>query len=75
MIQVKNTKQLINEKIGVFGQIKAYYGCYETTKNGSLYIHTLLWLNNSPYPNTLIQTLHDDDNKVGLLYSFVILDR
>jgi hypothetical protein len=62
MIQVKNIKQLINEKTGVFGQIKAYYGCYETTKNGSLHIHTLLWLNNSPYPNTLIQTVHDDES-------------
>ncbi len=38
MIQVKNTKQLINENTSVFGQIKAYYGCYETTKNGSLHI-------------------------------------
>jgi hypothetical protein len=46
----------------LFGQIKAYYGCYETIKNGSLHIHTLLWLNNSPYPNTLIQTLHDDES-------------
>jgi hypothetical protein len=26
------------------------------------YIYTLLWLNNSPYPNTLIQTLHDDES-------------
>jgi len=62
MIQVKNTKQLINENTSVFGHIKAYYGCYETTKNGSLHIHTLLWLNNSPYPNTLIQTLRDDES-------------
>jgi len=46
----------------VFGQIKAYYGCYETTKNDSLHIRTLLWLNNSPYPNTLIQTLRDDES-------------
>jgi hypothetical protein len=62
MIQVKNTKQLINENTSFFGQIKTYYGCYETTKNGSLHIHTLLWLNNSPYPNTLIQTLCDDES-------------
>ncbi len=41
--------------------IKTYYGCYETVKNGSLHIHTLLWFNDSPDPNTLIQTLRDDD--------------
>jgi hypothetical protein len=45
--------------IGVFGQIKGYY---ETMKNGSLHIHTFLWLNNSPHPNTLIQTLHDNES-------------
>jgi hypothetical protein len=54
-------KQLIYENIGVFGQIKGYYGCYETMKNGSLHIHTFLWFNNSPHPNTLIQTLHDNE--------------
>ncbi len=46
----------------MFGQIKSYYGCYETMKNGSLHIHTLLWLNNSPRPNKLIQTLHDNES-------------
>jgi hypothetical protein len=30
----------INNKIGVLGHIKVYYGCYETTKNGSL--HTFI---------------------------------
>jgi hypothetical protein len=29
----------------VFGHIKAYYGCYEIAKNGSLHIHTLLFDN------------------------------
>jgi hypothetical protein len=46
----------------VFRHVKTYYGCYETAKNGSLHIHTLLWFNDSPYFNTLIQTLHDDEN-------------
>ncbi len=46
----------------MFGHIKTYYGCYQTVKNGSLHIHTLLWLNDSPYLNTLIQTLRDDEN-------------
>jgi len=34
--------------------IKIYYECYETPKNGNLHTHTLLWLNNSLDPNTLI---------------------
>jgi hypothetical protein len=61
MLQVKNTKDLSNNNFGVIGHIKAYYGCYETTKNGSLHMHTLLWFNDSPNPNTLVQTLLDDE--------------
>jgi hypothetical protein len=61
MLQVKNTKDLSNNNFGVLGHIEAHYGCYETTKNGSLHIHTLLWLNDFLDPNTLIQTLLDDD--------------
>jgi hypothetical protein len=41
--------------------IKAYYGCYETIKNGGFHIHTLLYHFDSPNPNTLIQTLRDDE--------------
>jgi hypothetical protein len=59
MLQVKNTIDLSNNNVGVLGHIKAHYGCYEMTKNGNLHIHTLLWLNDSPNPNTLIQALHD----------------
>ncbi len=58
----KRLKKLINENIGVFGQIKSCYGCYETMKNGSLHMHTFLWFNNSPHPNTLIQTLNDNES-------------
>jgi len=38
----KRLKQIINENIGVFDQIKSYYGCYETMKNGSLHTHTFV---------------------------------
>jgi hypothetical protein len=45
----------------VFGHIKAYYKCYETTKNGSLHIHSLLWFNDSSDPNTLVHMLCDNE--------------
>jgi hypothetical protein len=60
MLHVENTKNLSNNNFGVLGHIKAHYGCYEITKDGSLHIHTLLWLNNFLDPNTPIQMLHDD---------------
>jgi len=61
MLQVKNTKDLSNNNFGVISHIKAYYGCYEIAKNGSLHMHTLLWFNDSQDPNTLVQTLLDDE--------------
>jgi hypothetical protein len=52
----------MDNNIGVLHHIKAYYGCYETRKNGSLCIHTnVLWLNDTSDPNTFMQTLHDDE--------------
>ncbi len=45
----------------MLNHIKAYYRCYETTKNGSLHIHSLLWLDDSLDPNTLVQMLCDNE--------------
>ncbi len=45
----------------MFGHIKTYYKCYETTKNGSLHIHSLMWLNDSLDLNTLIHMLCDNE--------------
>jgi hypothetical protein len=40
----------------MFGHIKAHNGSYEIAKNGSLYMHTLLWFNKILDPNTLFQS-------------------
>jgi hypothetical protein len=61
MLSMKDKKQTINNKIGVLAHIKAYYGCYETSKNGSLHMYSLLWLNDSSYPNTLVQMLFNNE--------------
>jgi hypothetical protein len=78
MLQVKNTIDLSNNNVGVLGHIKAHYGCYETIKNGSLHIHTLLWFNDFPNPNTFIQALHDDEifqqNMINYLNDTIIRD-
>jgi hypothetical protein len=60
-IHVTSEKDLSNNNFGVLSHIKAYYGCYEIAKNGSLHIHTLLWLNGYPNPNTFVQKLLDDE--------------
>jgi hypothetical protein len=61
MLQVKDKKQIINNKIGVLAHIKAYYECYEIIENGSLHIYSLLWLNGSPNPDTTVQMLCDNE--------------
>jgi hypothetical protein len=53
---VKDTKKLPNNNLGMFGHIKAHNGSYEIAKNGSLYMHTLLWFNKFLDPNTLKQS-------------------
>ncbi len=58
---MKNTKDLSNKFFAVLDHIKVHYGCYEIAKNGSLHIHTLLWFNDFLDPNTLVQTLLDDE--------------
>lgn len=56
MLQVKDTINLSNNNLGMFGHIKAHNGSYEIAKNGSLYMHTLLWFNKILDPNTLFQS-------------------
>jgi hypothetical protein len=51
-------KKLSNNNLGMFGHIKAHNGSYEIAKNGSLYMHTLLWFDNFLDPNTFIQSQH-----------------
>jgi len=60
-LQIYVTSEKHRWFIGVFGHIKVHYGCYKTTKNGHLHIHTLLCFNNFPDPNTFIQALQDDE--------------
>ncbi len=56
----KKTHEIEKNKHGILGNIQAYYGCYETTLNGSLHKHTLLWNANPPSPNELVIFLKND---------------
>jgi hypothetical protein len=45
----------------VLGHSQVYCRCYEITKNGSLHIHSLLWLNDSPYLDILVHMICDNE--------------
>ena len=39
--------------MGIFGIIKAYYGCIEAQRQGTLHFHMLVWLEGALGPNAL----------------------
>lgn len=51
---------------GVFGDVKAYYGCVEAQGRGSLHCHMLVWLDGAPDIEQIRQRLlNDKDRKFG----------
>jgi len=78
MLQVKDTKKKINNNACVLNNIKAYYGCYETTSwHSRLNIHTLLLFNNWLDPS-LIHALQDNENfqdkMINYLNNVIVLE-
>jgi hypothetical protein len=59
-VLIKKTCEIEKINCGILGHIQTYYGYYETTLNGSLHIHVLLWNVNAPNPNELVQKRRND---------------
>jgi hypothetical protein len=78
VISEKKNKNKKNKKIDLLNHIKAYYGCYRIAKNGSLHVHSLLWLNDSLDPNTLVHMLCDNEgfqkHMIDYLNNIIIRD-
>ncbi|TFY54236.1 hypothetical protein EVJ58_g8978 [Rhodofomes roseus] len=47
----------MESKIGVFGHLAAYFGTVECQGRGTLHLHLLLWLRNSPSPTEMREWL------------------
>ena len=52
---------------GVFGPIKSYYGTVESQGRGSLHLHMLLWLNDTPSPARLREAIKSETYRRRLI--------
>lgn len=55
LFQVKATPFKVKSKMGIFGQVAAYFGVVESQSHGSLHLHLLVWLKGVPTS----QEMHD----------------
>jgi hypothetical protein len=60
-----------DEKLGLFGKIKAHYGMVETQARGTLHVHLLLWIHGSPSPLDLYNELQQNDALKEAMLSYL----
>ena len=53
LFKVKVTKYKVNSKKGVLGEVDAYFGMKEVQGRGTIHLHILIWLKNTPSPDQL----------------------
>nr|GAT48229.1 ATP-dependent DNA helicase [Mycena chlorophos] len=57
-------------RIGVFGEIGAYYGVVEAQGRGSLHLHILLWRKHAPSPLKLQERMKEDPQFAQRVYDW-----
>ncbi|QRV90748.1 Helitron helicase-like domain at N-terminus [Ceratobasidium sp. AG-Ba] len=57
---ITSTNRTVTTNMGVLGRLKGYYGVVEAQGRGSLHVHMLLWLENTPSPDQM-QTLLESE--------------
>lgn len=63
---VEVTPYQVKSLVGVFGHIKSYFGTVKSQVCGSLHLHLLAWLQNTPPANEMEQALKSEDFKEGV---------
>jgi hypothetical protein len=58
---VKRTKFQVRSEKGIFGHIAAYFGVVESQGRGTLHLHILLWLMNSPSIAEIFELLKTEE--------------
>ncbi|QRV95124.1 Helitron helicase-like domain at N-terminus [Ceratobasidium sp. AG-Ba] len=64
---IKSTKTHVHSRTGVLGNVKAYFGTVECQGRGTLHLHMLLWLENSPPPRQLKAMLQTSEFRARVL--------
>ena len=60
IIGMKKNKNFVTSKPGAFGRPAAYYGMVEAQGRGTLHLHLLLWLENTPTAEEMKEVLKDE---------------
>ncbi|PSS19942.1 hypothetical protein PHLCEN_2v3115 [Hermanssonia centrifuga] len=48
LLQITVSNHQVHSKPGIFGEVSAYYGTVESQGRGTLHLHMLVWLKNTP---------------------------
>ncbi|KIL55634.1 hypothetical protein M378DRAFT_90614 [Amanita muscaria Koide BX008] len=59
LFQVKTSKFKIESRMGLLGQVTAYFGTVEAQGRGTLHLHLLLWLKHAPSSDEMTELLKD----------------
>ena len=67
LFQIKITKQRVMTGKGLLGRISAYFGTVESQGRGTLHLHMLIWLENAPSPDELLELLKSESFRNRIL--------
>ncbi|THH07769.1 hypothetical protein EW146_g9213 [Bondarzewia mesenterica] len=60
-VQISEGSGAITSGVGIFGHVSAYVGIVECQGRGTLHLHIILWVKNTPTPEELCERLADED--------------
>ena len=60
LFKVKTTKYKVTASKGILGEVDAYFGMKEVQGRGTIHLHVLIWLKNTPSPDQLQFLLRQD---------------
>ncbi|THG95067.1 hypothetical protein EW026_g6512 [Hermanssonia centrifuga] len=60
LVQVRVSNYQVKSKPGIFGEVSAYFGTVESQGRGTLHLHMLIWLKNTPTGAELSELFKDE---------------
>jgi len=58
---VEATTQRVHSRMGIFGEVTGYFGLVESQGRGTLHLHLLVWLRNTPISGEIEKLLGTED--------------
>ena len=58
---VHTSRSRVETHMGIFGHVNSYFGVVEAQGRGSLHVHLLIWLKNTPNADEMLELLTQSD--------------